>query len=72
MIIYQHYICIRELVPLKNKLIVNTPLGEQIPSTSIFKGCEVVVGRIVLKVNLILLEMSDFDIILGMGWLSNH
>ena len=61
----------RELVSLKNKLIVNTPLGEQILHTSIFKGCEIVVRRIVLKANFILLEI-DFDIILGMDWLFNH
>ena len=62
----------RELVLLKNKLIVNTTLGEQILRTLIFKGCETVVGRIVLKANLIPLEMFDFDVILGMDWLSNH
>ena len=27
---------------------------------------------IVLKANLIPLEMTDFDVILGMDWLSNH
>ena len=62
----------RELVPLKNKLIVNTPLGEQILRTSVFKGCEIVVGWIVLKANLIPLEMSDLDVILRMDRLSNH
>ena len=62
----------RELILLKNKLIVNTPLREQILRTSIFKGCEIVVKRIILKANLISLEMSDFDVILGMDWLSNH
>ena len=30
----------RELVPLKNKLVVNTPLGEQILRTSVFKWCK--------------------------------
>ena len=56
----------REFVPLKNKLVVNTPLGKQIIRTSVFKGCEVVVEGVVLKANLIPLEMIDFDIILGM------
>ena len=56
----------RELTPLKNKLIVTTPLGERIMKTSVFKGCEVVMGGMVLKANLIPLEMSDFDVILGM------
>ena len=62
----------RELVPLKNKLVVNTPLGEQILRTSVFKGCKVVVEGVVLKANLIPLEMFDFDVILGMDWLSSH
>ena len=62
----------RELTLLKNKLIVTTPLGERILRTSMFKGCEVVVEGMVLKTNLIPLEMSDFDVILRMDWLSNH
>ena len=62
----------RKLVPLKNKLVVNTPLGEQILRTSVFKGCEVVVEGVVLKANLIPLEMTDFDVILGMDWLFCH
>ena len=62
----------QELTPLKSKLIVTTPLGERILRTSIFKGCEVVMEGIVLKANLIPLEMLDFDVILGKDWLSNH
>ena len=62
----------RELDPLKNKLVVNTPLGQQILCTSVFKGCEVVVEGVVLKANLIPLEMTDFDVILGMDWLFCH
>ena len=62
----------RKLAPLKNKLIVNKPLGEQILRTSVFKGCEVLVGGVVLKANLFPLEMVDFDLILGMDWLSNY
>ena len=62
----------RELTPLKSKLIVITPLGERIVRTSVFKGCEVMIKGIVLKANLIPLEMIDFDVILGMDWLSNH
>ena len=62
----------RELVPLKNKLVVNTPLGERILHTSVFKGCEILVEGVVLRANLILLEMFDFDVISGMDWLSSH
>ena len=62
----------RELTPLKNKLVVTTPLGEGILKTSVFKGCEVVIKGMMLKANLIPLEMMDFDVILGMDWLSSH
>ena len=56
----------QELAPLKNKLVVITPLGEQILRTLVFKGYEVLVGGVVLKANLIPLEMTYFDVILGM------
>ena len=62
----------RELTLLKNKLMVTTPLGEQILYTSIFKKCEILVKGVVLKANLIPLEMYSFDVILEMDWLSNH
>ena len=55
-----------ELSLLKNKLVVTTPLEEQILCTSIFKGCEIVVESLELKTNLIPLEISDFDVIIGM------
>ena len=62
----------RKLTPLKNKLVVTTLLGERILKTSVFKECEVVIEGMVLKANPIPLEMTDFDVILGMDWLSNH
>ena len=37
-----------------------------------FKGCEILVEGVALKANLILLEMFDFDVILGIDWLSNY
>ena len=55
-----------------HKLIVTMPLGEQIFHTSVFKGCEILVKGVVLKAILILLEMYDFYVILGMDWLSTH
>ena len=62
----------RKLTPLKNGLVVTTSLGEIILRTSVFKGCETLVEGVILKANLISLEMDDFDVILGMDWLSNH
>ena len=54
----------RKLTPLKSRLVVTTPLGERILRTSVFKGCEILVEDVVLKANLILLEMIDFDVTL--------
>ena len=54
----------RKLTPLKSRLVVTTPLGERILRTSVFKGCEILVEGVVLKANLILLEMIDFDVTL--------
>ena len=62
----------RELFPLKHKLVVTKPLGEQILCNTVFKRCEILIDGMVLKANLIPLKMYDFDVILGMHWLSIH
>ena len=48
-------------------MVVTTFLGEQILHNFVFKGCEILVDGVVLKVNLISLEIHDFDVILGMN-----
>ena len=48
------------------------PLGEHIIHILVFKACEILIERVVLKENLILLEMWDFDVIMGMDRLSTH
>ena len=53
-------------------MVIMTLLGEQIPYTSVFKGYEILMEGVILKANLILLEISDFDVILEMDWLFNH
>ena len=62
----------RELSLLKHKLVIMTTQGEQIIHTFVFRGCEVLIEGVVLKENLIPLEMWDFNVILGMDWLSTH
>ena len=47
-------------------------MGEKILRNTVFKGCEVLVEGVVLKANLIPLEIYDFNVILGMDWLSTH
>ena len=38
----------------------------------ICQGCELYISRILLIVDLRVMNMSDFDVILGMDWLMEH
>ena len=55
----------QELTPFKSRLVVTTPLGEIILRTSIFKGYKILVKGVLLKANLIQLEIFYFNVILG-------
>ena len=48
------------------------PSGEVLKSGQLVKACEVSVSGHKLCVDLIILEMHDYDVILGMDWLSKH
>ncbi|XP_057416627.1 uncharacterized protein LOC130711144 [Lotus japonicus] len=58
--------------PLKDTLVVATPLGENLLADSIYPSCEVFVEDRKLLADLITLDMVDFDVILGMDWLASH
>ncbi|XP_074323595.1 uncharacterized protein LOC141660507 [Apium graveolens] len=51
---------------------IATPMGNSVIISDIFPECPIVVGDRNCKVNLLPMEMHDFDIILGMDWLSEH
>jgi hypothetical protein len=53
-------------------LVVTTAIGCTILCTSIVKNCPILVEGHVMPANLIVFEMSGFDIILGMDWLSKY
>ena len=38
----------------------------------ICRDCELKISRILLTVNLRVMDMSKFDVILGMDWLTTH
>ncbi|KAL0551944.1 hypothetical protein IC582_011037 [Cucumis melo] len=59
--------------PLGSVLSVSTPSGEVLLSKVNIKACRVEIANHVLDVTLLVLDMQDFDVILGMDWLSaNH
>ncbi|KAL0543844.1 hypothetical protein IC582_018949 [Cucumis melo] len=62
-----------EVEPLHHVLSVSTPSGECILSKEKGKGCQIEITGHVIEVTLLVLDMLDFDVILGMDWLvSNH
>nr|XP_033509993.1 uncharacterized protein LOC117274756 [Nicotiana tomentosiformis] len=62
-----------ELEPeqLSEPFLVSTPIGELVEATRVNRGCIVSVQGRNNEANLIELEMVDFDVIMGMDWLSS-
>ncbi|KAL0562098.1 hypothetical protein IC582_002548 [Cucumis melo] len=62
-----------EVEPLHHILSVSTPSGECMLSREKVKACQIEIVGHVIEVTLIVLDMLDFDVILGMDWLAaNH
>ncbi|KAA0026003.1 ty3-gypsy retrotransposon protein [Cucumis melo var. makuwa] len=62
-----------EVEPLGSVLSVSTPSREVLLSKEKIKACRVEIANHILDVTLLVLDMQDFDVILGMDWLSaNH
>ena len=57
---------------LNDPLTVLTPVGEVYLINRVFLGCEVCIEDEILLVDLVELEILEFDIILDMDWLSAH
>ncbi|XP_043698650.1 uncharacterized protein LOC122649528 [Telopea speciosissima] len=57
---------------LNYRLCVSTPSGGMIETKLICEGCDVEIMDRKLTADLILLEMKDFDVILGMDWLAAY
>ena len=61
-----------EVETLENPLYVSSPLGTRLSVDLICRGCELEISGILLIVDLRLMDMSEFDIILGMDWLTAY
>jgi hypothetical protein len=51
-------------------IVLSTPLGKRVDSKVCYEDCEVRLGDVVLAADLMRLPIYDYDIILGMDWLS--
>ena len=61
-----------EVKTLEESLHVNSPLGTRVSVDKICRDCELEISRILLIVDLRVMEMSKFDVILRMDWLTAH
>ncbi|XP_057510780.1 uncharacterized protein LOC130793157 [Actinidia eriantha] len=57
---------------LDSTLLVDTPVGGVVPSNRVCRGCVLVIADRRIEVDLVVMDMSGFDIILGMDWLSSN
>ena len=61
-----------EVETLENPLYVSFPLGTRVSVDQICRDCELEISGILLMVDLRVMDISDFDVILGMDWLTAH
>ena len=51
---------------------MSSPLGTRVSVDLICRGCELEIFGILLTVDLKVMDMSEFDVILGMDWLMTY
>ena len=61
-----------EAETLEKPLYVSYPLGTRVSLELICQGCELEISGILLTVDLRVMDMSEFDVILGMDWLMTY
>ena len=61
-----------EVETLDEPLHVNSPMGTKARIDRICQGCELEISGILFTVDLQVMDMSEFEVILGMDWLTAH
>ena len=61
-----------EVETLEKSLYVSSSLGTRVSVDLICRGCELEISEILLIVDLRVMDMLEFDFILGMDWLTAH
>jgi len=56
----------------KKRFLISTPLRDVVLVGCMYKSVRVIIEGRDMEVNLMPLELHDFDLILGMDWLSTH
>ena len=53
-------------------MIVSVPTGNSLIANRVYRGSKVTIASHEFEADLIVLDIHDFDIILGMDWLAKH
>ena len=61
-----------EVETLEEPLYVSSPLGTRVRLGMICRGCELEISGTPPTVDLRIMAMSEFDVILGMDWLTSY
>ena len=61
-----------EIQPIDCSMVVSLPTGDSLIADRVYMGCRVIIEGYEFRANLVLLDIQDFDVILGMDWLSRH
>ena len=61
-----------EIRPIDCSMVVSLPTGDSLIADRVYMGCKVIIEGHEFRANLVLLDIQDFDVILGMDWLSRH
>ena len=61
-----------EVETLEEPLYVSSPLGNNVSVDLICHGCKLEISGILLTVELRVMDMLEFDVILGMDWLTTY
>ena len=61
-----------EVETLEKPLYVNSPLGTRVSVDQICRECELEILGILLTVDLRVMDILNYDVILGMDWLTAH
>ena len=61
-----------EIETLEELLHVSSPLGAMVNVDKICQGCKLEILGILFTVDLRVMDMSEFEVILGMDWLTTH
>ena len=61
-----------ETQPLEGRMRVSLPAGDPLLADIVVKDSRVLIGGQEFLADLVALDMRDFDVVLGMDWLSHH